>query len=221
VRMAAGYERVALRATWGRAPTREAVGLSRLDPTAIALAGGAAWITDGSRSLVRVDGAGAVTRLSAGHTLDGVAAGAGAIWAISRADAALLRVDPVAGRVTDEVRIVARPGSEAAAPIAVAVTGDAVWVLNANTATVTRVDARTRGITASVPLSIETSPRDIEAGAGAVWVSAFDGTVTRIVPSGGEPRSSFLGTSLVGIAGSPSRVWAAAIALDQQIPGGD
>jgi DNA-binding beta-propeller fold protein YncE len=117
------------------------------------------------------------------------------------------------------VRIVARPGSDAPAPIALAVTGDAVWVLNANTATVTRIDPRTLGITGSVPLSHEMSPRDIEAGGGAVWVTGFDGTVTRIAP--GEPRSSFLGESLVGVAGSSSRVWAAAIALDQQIPGGD
>jgi DNA-binding SARP family transcriptional activator/streptogramin lyase len=218
VRMDAGYERVARRVTWKRAPRREAVGLSRLDPTALALAGGAAWVTDGSAMLMRVDAEG-LTRSPAGHTLDGVAAGAGAVWAISRADAALLRISAATGRVTDEVRIVARPGSDAPAPIALAVTGNAVWVLNANTATVTRIDPRTLGITGSVPLSHEMSPRDIEAGGGAVWVTGFDGTVTRIAP--GEPRSSFLGESLVGVAGSSSRVWAAAIALDQQIPGGD
>jgi hypothetical protein len=122
--------------------------------------------------------------------------------------------------VTDEVRIVARPGAEAPAPVGLTVADASVWVLNRNTATVTRVDTRTLGVTATVQLALETSPRDIDAGAGVVWVSSFDGTVTRLPTRGGEPRSSFLGTSLLGIAGSRSRVWAAATALDQQIPGG-
>jgi DNA-binding SARP family transcriptional activator len=221
VRMAVGYERVAARATWRRAPTREALGRAGLDPTAIAVAKGAAWITDGSSRLVRAGPTGAVTRTDAGRPLDGIAAGLGALWAISRDDAALLRIDPGSGRVTDEVALVGRTGSESPAPIALAVAGDAVWVLNANTATVTRVDASTLGVTATVPIALESSPRDIEAGAGAVWVAGFDGTVTRIAVGRGEPRSTFLRASLIGIAGSPSRVWAAAIALDQQIPGGD
>ena len=94
-------------------------------------------------------------------------------------------------------------------------------MLNGNTATVSRIDARTRGVTATIPLSLEQAPRDIDAGAGAVWVANFDGTVTRIPVGGGEPRSSFLRASLVGVAGSARRVWLAAVALDQQVPGGE
>jgi DNA-binding beta-propeller fold protein YncE len=115
---------------------------------------------------------------------------------------------------------VGRPGSEAPAPIAIAATAAAVWVLNGNTATVSRIDARTRGVTATIALAIETSPRDIDAAAGAVWVSSFDGSITRIPLSGGEPRAGFVGESLVGVAGSPRHLWVAAVALDQQIPGG-
>jgi DNA-binding SARP family transcriptional activator len=220
VRLDRGYERVVARATWPRAPRREAVGLSDLDPTAAAVAGGAVWVTDGSSRLVRVDQRARVTRLRTPHALDGVVAGAGALWAISRSAAAVLRIDPRSGRVTDDVRIVARPGSEAPAPIAIAATPSDVWVLNANTATVTRIDARTRGVTGTTALSLEQSPRDIGAGAGAVWVASFDGSVTRIPLGGGEPRSSFLGASLVGVAGSAKRVWVAVSPLDQHIPGG-
>jgi len=220
-RLDAGYERIATRATWRRPRRPEAVGLSRFDPTAVAVADGAAWATDGSSRLVRADPSGRVTRVRTSHPLDGIAAGAGAVWAISRADATLVRVDPSSGRVTDEIAIVARPGDEAPAPIAVATTASAVWVLNGNTATVSRIDARSRGITGTIPLSLEQSPRDIDAGAGAVWVSSFDGTVTRIPVDGGEPRSSFMRASLVGVAGSEKRVWLAAVALDQQIPGGE
>jgi DNA-binding SARP family transcriptional activator len=221
VRMDAGYERIAARATWPRASRREVLGRSGLDPTAIAVQRGAAWITDGSPRLVRVDGTGAVTRTDAGHPLDGVAAGLGALWAISRNDATLVRIDPANGRVTDEVRLVGHPGSETPAPIALTVAGSAVWVLNANTATVTRVDAASLAVTQTISIALESSPRDIEAGAGAVWVSSFDGTVTRLPTGPGDPRSTFLAASLIGIAGSPDRVWAAAIALDQQVAGGD
>jgi DNA-binding beta-propeller fold protein YncE len=221
LRLDAGYERVAARATWRRPPRQEAVGLSRPDPTAVAIAEGAAWATDGSASVVRADPDGRVTRVPTAHTLDAVAAGAGAVWAISREDAAVVRIDPRAARVTDEIRIVARPGGDAPAPIALAVTAEDVWVLNGNTATVSRIDARTLGVRGTIPLSIEQSPRDIEAALGAVWVSSFDGTLTRIPVRGGEPRSSFLRASLVGVAGSARRVWVAAVALDQQVPGGE
>jgi DNA-binding SARP family transcriptional activator/DNA-binding beta-propeller fold protein YncE len=220
VRMDPGYERITARATWRRPPRREAVGLSRLDSVAVTIAGRAAWVTDGSSRIVRVDERGRVTRLRSTHPLDGVVAGAGAVWAISRRDAAVIRIDPDVARVTDDIRIVARPGREAPAPIAVAATRSAVWVLNGNTATVSRIDARTRGVTTTIPLSVEQSPRDIDAGAGAIWVANFDGSLTRIPESGGKPRSSFLGASLVGVAGSAQRVWVAVTALDQNSPGG-
>ena len=220
VRLDAGYERVVARATWRRAARREAVGLSRLDPTAVAVAAGDAWATDGSRRLIRSDPSGAVTLVRAPHSLDGVTAGADAVWAFSRRDATVFRVDPRTGAITDRIPIVGRPGSDAPAPIAIAATAAAVWVLNGNTATVSRIDARTRGVTATIPLAIEASPRDIEGGAGAVWVSSFDGSVTRIPLDGGEPRAAFVGESLVGVAGSARHLWVAAVALDQQIPGG-
>ena len=221
VRLDKGYERVAVRATWPRDPVREVVGRSGIEPTAIAVTRDAAWITDGSTRLVRVAADGSTTRTGARHPLDGIAAGAGALWAISRRDATVVRIDPGTGKVTDELRLVGRPDAETPAPIAVTVTDRAVWVLNANTATVTRIDAPSLSVAATIPIALESSPRDIEAGAGAVWVSSFDGTVTRIPVGRGEPRSTFLGASLIGIAGSASRVWAAAIALDQQVAGGD
>jgi DNA-binding SARP family transcriptional activator/streptogramin lyase len=220
VRMDPGYERITARATWPRTPRREALGLSRLDSTAVTLAGGAAWVTDGSSRIVRVDERGGVTRLRSTHPLDGLVAGAGAVWAISRRDATVIRIDPGAARITDAIRIVARPGTEAPAPIAIAATRSAVWVLNGNTATVSRIDPRTRGVTTTIPLSVEQSPRDIDAGAGAVWVANFDGSLTRIPELGGKPQSSFLGASLVGVAGSAKRVWVAVTPLDQNSPGG-
>jgi DNA-binding beta-propeller fold protein YncE len=149
-----------------------------------------------------------------------VAAGAGAVWAFSTRRAAVVRVDPGARRITDVIPIVARPGSEAAAPMAIAATHEAVWVLNGNTATVTRIDARTRGVVATIRLAVDRGPRDLDAGAGAVWVANFDGSVTRIPVAGGRPKTIELGGSLTGVAAGARRVWLASTALDQRLPGG-
>ena len=49
--------------------------------------------------------------IPAGRRLDGVAAGGGAVWAISSRSATVLRVDPRNGTPTDRMSIVARPGA--------------------------------------------------------------------------------------------------------------
>jgi streptogramin lyase len=220
VRLDGSYERVIDRATWSRERRTEATGLSRPEPTAVALAGAAAWVTDGSNRLVRVDARTArVSRVRTPHRLDDVVAGGGALWAVSTSGAAVVRVDPATARVTDVIPIVARPGSEAPAPISVAATRDRVWVLNGNTATVSRIDVAHRGIEATVQLGVDQSPRDVETAAGSVWVANFDGSVTRIPPRG-PPITTFIGESLTGVAGTRNRLWAAVTALDQQFPGG-
>lgn len=218
VRLRPGYEEILARARWRRAAGRETIGLGRTDATAVAVTARAAWATDGSSRLIRAGEDGRVSRVQAPHALTGVTAGAGAVWAISRRGAAVVRVDPAAGRVTDVIPIAGRPGSEAPAPIAVAATPASLWVLNANTATVTRIDARTRGITQTIQLGLEQQPLDIEAGAGAVWVAGFDGSLTRL--GGRTPQTALLGESIVGVAATAGHVWAATTALDQQMPGG-
>jgi DNA-binding SARP family transcriptional activator/streptogramin lyase len=219
-RLVAGYEAVATRVTWRRHGIRVANGLSRLDPIRVAVADGSAWLTDGSRTLVRADTRGHVARVTAPYRLDGITAGADALWAISTRQSAVLRIDPRRRRITDVIRIVTRPGSGAPAPVALTATRDAVWVLNANTATVSRIDPRQRGVVGTVRLGLEQSPRDIAAGAGAVWVANFDGSLTRIPTAGGPLGSSSIRGSLVGVAGSGNRLWLTGTALDRQLPGG-
>jgi YVTN family beta-propeller protein len=220
-RLDAGYERVALRVTWRRTAPPAPAGPSRHDPTGAAVAGGRVWVTDGSAALLRADARGRRSRVPAPHPLDGVTAGAGAVWAFSTRAATVVRVDPRTGRITNTIPIVGRPGGEAPAPIAIAATRDAVWVLNGNTATVTRIDAHDRGlVVGTTPIGVERGPRDIEAGAGAVWVANFDGSVTRIPAGGGAPREIDLGGALSKVAAGPARVWLGSTALDQQLPGG-
>jgi DNA-binding beta-propeller fold protein YncE len=122
--------------------------------------------------------------------------------------------------VTDEIRIVARPGGDAPAPIAVAAGAGAVWVLNGNTATVSRIDPRTRGLTDTISLTRDQAPRGVAVDGRHVWVAGFDGSATAIPASGGRPRSSFVGVSLAGVTAAADRVWLAAVAIDRQLGGG-
>ena len=214
VRLDGGYERVAARATWRRASRSAGDDLLRLDPTGVAVTAGTAWITDGSSTLIRADAGGTVRRTRLPHRADGIAAGAGAVWAFSHRGAAVMRLDRRTGRLTDVVPL-ARPAAGSPAPIAIAARGRSVWVLNGNTATLSRIDARTRGVLATVQLRRERSPRDIEAGARDVWVVCFDGSVVRVPEHAGAARTTDTGGALVGAAASGPLAWVASTALDQ------
>jgi DNA-binding beta-propeller fold protein YncE len=219
-RLDAGYEHVAAQASWRRTARAADPGQSRPEPTGVAVAGNAAWVTDGSATLRRADARGRLTGLAAPYRLDGVTAAGDTVWAFSTSGAAVVRADARRRRITDVIPIVARPGPEAPAPVAIAATPDQVWVLNGNTATVSRIDARQRGVVGTVALGVEHGPRDIDVAAGAAWVANFDGSVTRIPDGGGPVRSMSVGGSLTGVAAAQDHVWLAATALDQQLPGG-
>jgi DNA-binding SARP family transcriptional activator len=211
VRFKVGYEKPVERLTWPR----------RGDgPTEVALGAGAVWVTDGSRTLTRVDSRShEVSGIPAGRPLDGVTFGAGAVWAFSSKTATVLRVDAGSDTVTP-IPIVTRPGSAAAAPRAIAATSDAVWVLNANTATVTKIDAEQGGVIATIRIGIDRAPSGFAAWGETVWVSNADGTLSRIGSGGGEPASLWVGESLGHVIAGAGRVWVTTRALDQTIPGG-
>jgi DNA-binding SARP family transcriptional activator len=216
VRVEAGYESVSARIELRPAKSRDSSAAS----TSVAAGGGRVWVTDGSRSLAHVDPATrTVDRIEVDVTLDGVAFGAGAVWAISSRTSSVLRIDPTTRAVTDEIRI-ARAGDEAPFPVAVAAAADAVWVLNRNTASVTRIDPRTRGIDDSVPIGIDRVPNDVAAADGSAWVANEDGTLSRIGVDASTASSQWVGESLREVAVDADRIWVATTALDEQLPGG-
>jgi DNA-binding beta-propeller fold protein YncE len=177
-------------------------------------------VTDGSASLAVVDpGTRAFTPIRTDRPLDGVAGGAGAVWAISSRTASVLRIDPGSRAVTDVIPI-ARAGEEAPFPVGIAVSADAVWVLNRNTASVTRIDARTRGVEAAVPIGVDRVPNEIAATGEAAWVANEDGTLSRIAGGSGRAASQWVGESLREVAVERDRIWIATTAIDQQMPGG-
>jgi branched-chain amino acid transport system substrate-binding protein len=105
------------------------------------------------------------------------------VWAISGRRALAVRIDPRRARVTDRIPIASRPSFSSPYPIAVETGLGSVWVLNANTATVTRIDPVQRLIAATIPIGVEHQPVRLAVGAGAVWVASADGTLSRIDPA--------------------------------------
>jgi YVTN family beta-propeller protein len=101
-------------------------------------------------------------------------------------------VDPASGRVVAEVPV-------GATPAAVAVGEGAVWVLNADDQTVSRIDPRTKEVRT---LGMGATPTDLAAGRGSVWIgnggklgrAQFAGTtataVTRLDPRTGAVRAT-------------------------------
>jgi DNA-binding SARP family transcriptional activator/ABC-type branched-subunit amino acid transport system substrate-binding protein/DNA-binding beta-propeller fold protein YncE len=179
-----------------------------LDPLSVAAGLGSVWVADGSRRLIRVDPATAkpASQVDLGARLDGVAVGLDAVWAISGADASLIRLNS-RGRKTARIPIVSRPGFQSPFPLAVAVGEGYVWVLNGNTATVTKIDPKQRGVYATIPIGIEHGPLRLTAGAGAAWVADEDGTLARIDPVSNHLEIIPIAHGLKDVAVASGSVW--------------
>jgi hypothetical protein len=222
VRFDAGYERPSARIRYSRRPAAGPTGLNVREPVALAAGGGAVWITDGSRRLTRIDArSGAVQQVRASVTLDGVTAGAGAAWAFSSRSAAVVHVDPRTRTVSGPpIQIATRRGSDKPYPIGIATTPGTVWVLNGNTATVTRIDTAQGSVRDTVAIGVDRLPRGIAASGRTVWVANFDGSVSRIAPGQATQSSIWVGDSLSAVVADAEHVWVTTTALDQQLPGG-
>jgi DNA-binding SARP family transcriptional activator len=211
-----GYDKVSapIRFARGRRPTGAAT-----DATSMAVGGGSVWVTDGSAKLARVDArTRRVVAIAAGRPLTDITVGAGAVWAISATERSVLRIDPETNSVTERLRL-ARAGEAAPVPAAIAATADSVWVLNRNTASVTRIDAGSRAIVAVIPIGTERAPNEIATGPRTVWVANDDGTLSRIDAATNSVSSIRIGEALREVAVDASRVWVGTTALDQELPG--
>jgi DNA-binding SARP family transcriptional activator/ABC-type branched-subunit amino acid transport system substrate-binding protein/streptogramin lyase len=179
------------------------------DPWSVATGGGSVWVTDGSRLLRRADPAtGRVDRVyRLPDRVNGVAVGAGAVWAISGPSASVLRINPRGGDVK-RIPVVAGPGPSSPYPIAVDVGLGSVWVLNGNTASVTRIDPAQRGVGATIPIGVARDPRRLAVGAGAAWVADGDGTLARIDPATNSLTTTAVAPSLSDVGIGAGSVWA-------------
>jgi YVTN family beta-propeller protein len=140
----------------------------------------AVWLSGGKR-LIRVDATTGqvVKRADIPADLNGVAVGAGAVWAVSGPAATVFRIDPHTAAVNDRISIATRPDLLPQHPLAVAADAGFVWVLNVKA--VTKIDPELHRIVATIPLGVGRGPVRLAAGEGAAWVlNERDGTVTRI-----------------------------------------
>jgi DNA-binding beta-propeller fold protein YncE len=222
VRIRQGYDRVEKRIRI--APARTSVGVTgraRAPRSTIVAAGGAVWVSNGSPTLTRIDPDTSATRLvRLERAINGLAAGAGALWGLSSKTATVVRIDPRTGRATDRIPIVARQGPEAPAPTAIAAAGGSVWVLNGNTGTVTRIDSATGGVTATAELGVDRIPADIAASPGSAWVADHDGTLAHIPARGSVAKVIWIGGAPDRVATVRGGIWVTTVALEQQLPGG-
>lgn len=180
-----------------------------VDGWSVATGAGGVWVTDGSSVLRRA--APATGRIAAsydeGVPLNAVALDANAVWAISGANATVLRIDPLTGKVTARIAMVGSQSAESAYPIAIATGLGSVWVLNATAATVTRIDPVQAEITTTIPIGTERVPRRLAVGDGAAWVADADGTLTRIDATTNVPTSIALAASLYDVGVGAGGVW--------------
>jgi DNA-binding beta-propeller fold protein YncE len=186
----------------------------------VALSAGAIWIADGSRTLWRLDPLShEADPVPAGVPLDGVTVGAGAVWAYSSRPPTVVRVDPRSRDITP-IKLATRGGGTKPSPIGIATTARAVWVLNGNTGTVTRIDAELGGVDGTIPIGVDRAPRGIAAAGETVWVANADASLSRIAAADGEPATVWVGEALDGVAFAGPRLWVTTRAVDREIPGG-
>ena len=161
--------------------------------------------------------------ITVGSVPSDIAVGAGAVWVTDLVGNAVFRIDPATNQVAGSVAL----GTPSAAmPMAVAASGDAVWVATntlggPSVGMVLRVDPTSKSVVAAIPVA--SGALDIAAGAGAVWViSARDGTVSRIDPTTNSVTATVpVGVNPGGIGVGAGAVWvadylgAALVRLDQ------
>ena len=105
-----------------------------------------------------------------------VTTGAGSVWQTDYDNDALVRIDPVTGKVVASIPV----GS---APEGVAVTAGSVWVANEHNGSVQRVDPATNRVVATIPVGpiAPNGPQIMTAGPGGVWVGIqHTGEVVRV-----------------------------------------
>ena len=153
----------------------------------------------GADTVGAVTGGGPPVRV--GQSPDGLAWGAGSVWAANSGDDSVSRIDPR----TRAVQLIP-VGSD---PVAVAVSGDDVWVANSGDGTVSRINAAVDRVVDTV--SVGNLPSAVAAGPGGVWVAlSGDNAIRRLDPESGRVGEAVeVGSAPAGIAVGKDTVWVA------------
>jgi virginiamycin B lyase len=127
---------------------------------------------------------GVTARIGVGHGGGPLVFGAGGLWVGAWRDREVVRVDPGSARVAARFPVGGR------GPVGLAVDAATAWVVRPDADEVARLDLRTGGVVARIPLGplpFEVAPGDrrflpslVALGAGAGWVATGRGAVARI-----------------------------------------
>ncbi len=146
--------------------------LSRIDP-----------VTNGVRAKIATP-AGSFNPLFSG----------GLVWITGTLSNQLTAVDAASDKVIASVPVGPKPRFLTAS-------AGSIWTLNQGDGTVTRVNAKTRRVTATIKAGIPGPGGEMCFGAGAVWATVFDVPLTRI-----DPRTNKVVQQWVGHGGDSVRV---------------
>ena len=182
--------------------------------SAIAAGGGALWSTGylgrGVRGAARSDAlTGAMSKVDIEIYGDLVAADDRAVYWVGSIGSRVARVSTKTGRLTNSMTL-ATDASLAAGivppnPTDATVGGGALWISTTG-GTVYRIDARLRGIVASIPVCHNALA--VAYGLGSVWVACSEGTVVRVDPAKDAPAETIqVGGLPRAIAAGEGAVW--------------
>jgi DNA-binding beta-propeller fold protein YncE len=164
---------------------------------------GAVWATASgtiSRIDPQTDQVSATIPFEPAFTLNGLAAGAGSVWATNGSEGLVYRIDPDTNQVIATIKV-----EQWASQIAAL--DDAVWVSNTASPILTRIDPATNEVSATI--SLECSARWLVADASAVWVMCgFGRTLFRIDPQTNQIVARIaIGLRSPGLALDSNAVW--------------
>jgi YVTN family beta-propeller protein len=158
-------------------------------------------VDDNSVGVVDLESQSITSEASDVQSPAGVAAGAGAVWVTSNASGgSVVRIDPDTHQVQQRITV----GS---GPLGVAVSGNDVWVANAQEGSVSRVSAETNAVLQTV--TVGNAPTGVAVGDGKIWVTnADDGTISQLdAHSGKRERTISAGSPVHGIAYGGGKLW--------------
>ena len=157
------------------------------DPAGVAIDPSGVWVTSWYNTLSRIDPA-TNTVLSVvpvdfttTQRAEAIGSGAGSLWVTATDTDAnfdplpgvVKRIDPATGATLATIPV-------GKSPWAIDVSPGAVWVANADSSSVMRIDPSTNQVVATIAIP---NAYGVTVGLGAVWVSSTDGRVTRIDPA--------------------------------------
>jgi YVTN family beta-propeller protein len=147
-------------------------------PVAVAVGGGAVWVTNGiDQTVDRIDPSTGkvVASIGVGKDVSDIAIGFGSVWVADGSDETLTRIDPTQNAVESTLTFGA-PNQLAPAPIYnVTIGDDAVWATRGNT--ILRIDPRTDQIARTIRIG---TPTGVAVANGGVWVTTSTDHLLRI-----------------------------------------